>query len=67
MGSVEDVDGLRCVDLVTDGATWLWRECRRDPEDSHGWRPTGAAGEGFATQAAARADAARRFDWMKDE
>jgi len=69
MRSLEDADGLRCVDIVTDGVTWTWHwcECRRDPEDGHGWRHTGARGAGFETQDAACADAAACFDWIAKE
>tara|TARA_A100001391_G_scaffold42748_1_gene24840 strand:- start:538 stop:786 length:249 start_codon:yes stop_codon:yes gene_type:complete len=37
--SINDESGQRCVDLVQSGdAAWHWQECRRDPEDAHGWR-----------------------------
>jgi len=42
--SLEDETGTRCVDLIAlrDGA-FGFRECRRDPEDGHGWRFLSAA------------------------
>jgi hypothetical protein len=37
--SLEDAGGDRCVDLIKrPGGGWAWVECRRDPEDGHGWR-----------------------------
>ncbi|MFZ1727179.1 MAG: hypothetical protein WBO29_03730 [Albidovulum sp.] len=37
--SVNDESGQRCVDFLhlSDGQ-YQFRECRRDPEDSFGWR-----------------------------
>ncbi|MEM7178401.1 MAG: hypothetical protein AAGD47_05240 [Pseudomonadota bacterium] len=44
MTSLESADGQRCVDLIRHGdKSWAFRECRRDPEDNHGWRPLSAA------------------------
>ena len=36
--SIEDAGGTRCVDLVERDGRFGWSECRRDPEDGHGWR-----------------------------
>lgn len=37
--SLEDPTGDRCVDILRYGeARFAFRECRRDPEDNHGWR-----------------------------
>jgi len=42
--SFEDDTGLHCVDtLEIPGQGLGFREFRRDPEDPHGWRPTGLA------------------------
>ena len=42
--SFEDDTGLHCVDILEiPGQGFGFREFRRDPEDPHGWRPTGLA------------------------
>ena len=42
--SFEDDIGLHCVDVLEiPGQGFGFREFRRDPEDPHGWRPTGLA------------------------
>jgi len=42
--SFEDDAGLYCVDVLElPGHGFGFREFRRDPEDPHGWRPTGLA------------------------
>ena len=42
--SFEDDTGLHCVDVLEiPGQGFGFREFRRDPEDPHGWRPTGLA------------------------
>jgi hypothetical protein len=40
--SIEDADGLRCVDLIAhrDG-TFAFKEFRRDPEDGGRWTMSG--------------------------
>ena len=59
--SLEDATGDRCVDLIRDPQTvaWAWVECRRDPEDAHGWRhlhpPRGGHPDRASSEAAARA------------
>ena len=65
--SIEDWSGQRCVDVRrhADGL-FSWAECRRDPEDSHGWRYLGLGAEGFASEDAAVADAKAKVDWMED-
>ena len=40
--SFEDDTGLHCVDVLEIPGQGF-REFRRDPEDPHGWRPTGLA------------------------
>jgi len=64
--SLKDDSGLRCVDILRRSADFAWVECRRDPEDSHGWRRAGAVVGGFGTAAAARADAHRTVGWLDD-
>lgn len=49
--------GDRCVDVIRGSDGWAWVACRRDPEDAQGWRHLHPARGGFATQAAAQADA----------
>lgn len=39
--SIEDETGQRCVDLAVEKGKYGWIECRRDPEESHGWRSLG--------------------------
>ncbi|MDX8347713.1 hypothetical protein SLH49_06915 [Cognatiyoonia sp. IB215446] len=67
--SIEDVTGHRCVDIIrlADGR-FTFRECRRDPEDSHGWRYlSGAQTAIFDTAEAARAAALAEIGWMQTE
>jgi len=63
--SLEDERGARCVDIrrQPDG-TFDWAECRRDPEDGHGWRFTGYTVRGFDSAEAAEADARANFKWL---
>jgi hypothetical protein len=64
--SIEDAGGDRCVDILRDGGRFFWVECRRDPEDSHGWRHLGARSGGFETEEAALAAARAAVGWMED-
>ena len=65
MVSIEDETGQRCVDIVEDGGRFGWSECRRDPEDAHGWRRLHGAPEfPFQSYAEAQADARRRVGWI---
>ena len=42
--SLEDETGLLCVDILKlPSYGYGFREFRRDPEDTYGWRPTGLA------------------------
>ncbi|MAW13383.1 MAG: hypothetical protein CML57_04090 [Rhodobacteraceae bacterium] len=42
--SIEHDSGLYCVDILEfPSHRFGFREFRRDPEDPHGWRPTGLA------------------------
>lgn len=64
---LEDGTGDRCVDIlaVAEG-NFGYSECRRDPEDSHGWRRLSGIRDGFATQAGARAAAGETVGWLED-
>ena len=68
LASIEDATGDRCVDIMrlTDGQ-FAYRECRRDPEDAHGWRYLSEAPPTpFDTEAAAREAALRDVKWMTE-
>jgi hypothetical protein len=67
LASIEDETGDRCVDIIrlTDGR-FAYRECRRDPEDSHGWRYLSEAPPAsFDTEDAAREAAIEGVGWMR--
>ncbi len=65
--SIEDESGQRCVDLRRHGdGLFSWVECRRDPEDGHGWRVLGPGAGGFSGEAEALADARACVAWMED-
>lgn len=66
LASIEDETGDRCVDILrlSDGQ-FAFRECRRDPEDGHGWRYLSEADpEPFDTKAAARDAAQEAIGWL---
>lgn len=65
--SIENLDGTRCCDLfICPDGSHGFAEYRRDPEDSHGWRPVGAAPEtGFPTQSGALSAARRQIAWLE--
>ena len=67
LSSVEDDSGDRCVDILRlPNGQFAYRECRRDPEDSHGWRYLSEAPpDRFETEAAAREAAAKDIGWMR--
>lgn len=68
LASIEDAGGDRCVDILrlNDGR-FAYRECRRDPEDSHGWRYLSEATPAtFDTEADAREAALVEIGWMQD-
>ena len=68
VASLEDDTGDRCVDIIrhADGH-FTYAECRRDPEDSHGWRRLSAAdGPSFSSEFAAYNAALRDVDWLID-
>ena len=62
--SIEDGGGARCVDIARGEAGYFWVECRRDPEDSHGWRHLGDPAGPFATEAEALATARGAVGWL---
>ncbi|ABD56333.1 hypothetical protein [Jannaschia sp. CCS1] len=65
--SIEDWSGQRCVDVRREpDGLFSWAECRRDPEDAHGWRFLGVGAEGFSGEAEATADAVASVAWMED-
>ncbi len=65
--SVNDATGQRCVDLRALGnRAFDWQECRRDPEDYHGWRVVSAA-QGFDTADAAWQAALNAVPWLAKE
>ena len=64
--SIEDATGDRCVDLLEQGGAFGWVECRKDPEDPHGWRHLHPPRWGLESAAAARADAHTSVGWLRD-
>lgn len=68
IASLEDVTGDRCVDILCkDRALWSFVECRRDPEDAHGWRRLTIPAEPWLPdRAAAEAAARAAVDWLKE-
>lgn len=65
--SIGDDTGDRCVDIIRqpDGS-YTFRECRRDPEDSHGWRYLSEATPPlFVTEGAALQAARDATGWMR--
>lgn len=68
INSIEDDDGLRCVDiaLATDGQFWF-KEFRRDPEDGGRWTLTADySATRFGAEADAFAAASGRIDWFAE-
>lgn len=68
LASIEDATGDRCVDIIRlpDGQ-FAYRECRRDPEDGHGWRYLSKASPTpFDTEADARKAALQDVGWMEE-
>lgn len=66
--SLEDTTGQRCVDLIRRaGGDWGFVECRRDPEDAHGWRRCGKVSGGHISEAGALAAARGAVSWLVAE
>ena len=63
--SLEDAEGLRCVDIVErDNGTFIIKECRRDPE-ARRWSVVGDYSSlVFATKAQAIEAARAAFPWL---
>lgn len=64
--SVEDAGGMRCVDIMlrADGR-FVYRVCRRDPEDGRGWAVIARApAPGYADEARALAAARSVAGWL---
>ena len=62
--SIEDAGGDRCVDILRADMSFGWVECRRDPEDAHGWRRLYPPRMDFTDAEAARMDARSRVGWL---
>ena len=58
LASLEDAGGDRRIDILRVEVGFAWVECRRDPEDGHGWRHLHPPMTGYASEAEARAAAA---------
>ena len=68
MRSVEDASGQRCVDLIRLGAGgWAFVACRRDPEDSHGWRRLARPEGGFTSEEEALKGAQAAVAWLGED
>jgi hypothetical protein len=66
VASLEDIDRLRCVDLLirADG-TFAFKEFRRDPEDGGRWSLVGDYSEMiYATREEALRAAASTLPWL---
>lgn len=65
LASLEDEGGDRCVDILRLSDTEFgYSECRRDPEDPHGWRRLHGIIGGFPAEAEARAVARGVATWL---
>ena len=64
--SINDAEAQRCVDVLKTGDRFSWVECRRDPEDAHGWRWLGVPQGAFATEDDALNDAKSAVGWLDD-
>lgn len=62
--SVNDETETWCVDVRQDDNGFSWVECRRDPEDNHGWRVISGPAGGFDTVGAAWNDARASVGWV---
>ena len=64
--SLEDAEGLRCIDIVErDDSTFVIRECRRDPEAGGRWSIVADySGLVFAAKADAIEAAKTAFPWL---
>jgi hypothetical protein len=62
--SVNDDTETWCIDVRQEDDGFSWVECRRDPEDNHGWRIITGPSRGFATLEAAWAAARETVGWV---
>ncbi len=65
--SINDMSAQRCVDILRADDGFAWVECRRDPEDGHGWRRLFAPRTGFPTEDAALQAAGVGTPWLRQE
>ncbi|MGR3541669.1 MAG: GrpB family protein [Hasllibacter sp.] len=65
LASIEDGTGDRCVDILRRGGTHGWVECRRDPEDPHGWRRLAPPEWGHPDRLAAHEAACAAIGWLR--
>ncbi len=67
LASLEDDTGERCVDILRlSEAEYGYSECRKDPEDPHGWRRIHGIAGGFLDESTARAAAHEAVKWLKE-
>ena len=67
LASIEDNGGDRCVDILRLSDTEFgFSECRRDPEDSHGWRRLNGIVAGYPSEVDARKAAEDAVGWLKE-
>jgi len=64
VASINDEMMARCIDVLRVGDVFAWVECRRDPEDNHGWRRLSPPHGGFDSAGDALDDARARVGWM---
>jgi len=68
VASLEDETGDRCVDIIKHPqGHYTFAECRRDPEDSHGWRRLSEAeGDAYKTEYDAYRGAIKAAPWLME-
>lgn len=67
VASPESPDGTRCVDLIEgDDGRFIFKECRRDPEDGGRWTLVADySSTVYPTRAAALEAAAAKIPWFR--
>ena len=65
LASLEDATGDRCVDILGQDDDYGWVECRRDPEDPHGWRHLHPPEWGHTDRVAAHEAASAATGWLR--
>ncbi len=64
--SLNDAAGDRCVDILRLASEdFAYVECRRDPEDSYGWRHLAPPVGGFADVRGAEGAARASIGWLE--